>query len=52
MGYQPNGVLRVKRGEAEVARNQKLVLTPQTFVGGASVALVGMAELRAFLRLA
>lgn len=52
VGYQPNGVLRVKRGEAEVARNQKLVLTPQTFVGGASVALVGMAELRAFLRLA
>ncbi|MFP5283516.1 MAG: GNAT family N-acetyltransferase [Actinomycetes bacterium] len=51
VGYQPNGVVRLKRRQDEMARNQRLVLTPDTFVRGPSVRLEGVAELRAFLRL-
>ena len=32
VGYRPNGVSRLKRREGELALNQKLVLTPETFV--------------------
>jgi RimJ/RimL family protein N-acetyltransferase len=51
VGYQPNGILRLKRRPDEMARNQKLVLTPDTFVRGKPVQLEGVGALRTFLRL-
>lgn len=51
VGYQPNGVVRLKRRAGEVALNQKLVLTPQTFVPGATIDVQGAAALTTFLRL-
>lgn len=51
VGYRPNGVVRRKRGDAEVATHQNLLLTPETFVRGAPVEVSGAEELRAFLRL-
>lgn len=39
-----------RRGEA--APNQKFVLTPETFVRGAPIAVVGAVGLRSFLGLA
>lgn len=51
VGYQPNGVIRLKRRAGEVVPNQKLVLTPDTFVRGAPIEVVGLAKLLTFLRL-
>lgn len=34
IGYRPNGVRRLRRREGELALNQGLVLTPETFVRG------------------
>lgn len=50
VGYQPNGVVRMKR-RGQAAPNQKLVLTPETFVRGAPLTVTGAAGLRRFLRL-
>ena len=51
VGYRPDGTDRLlRRGEA--ALNQRLVLTPDTFVRGAPVTVTGAAGLRSFLRLA
>ena len=51
VGYQPNGLARMKRREGELAINQRLVLTPDTFVRGEPVQVTGAAELRRFLDL-
>jgi RimJ/RimL family protein N-acetyltransferase len=51
VGYRPNGVVRVKRRAGEVAPNQRLVLTPRTFVRGGRVEIEGGGELRTFLGL-
>ncbi|HYP46828.1 MAG TPA: GNAT family protein [Propionibacteriaceae bacterium] len=51
VGYRPNGTVRLKRRDNEVAINQKLVLTPDTFVRGAAVVVEGGAPLRTFLGL-
>jgi RimJ/RimL family protein N-acetyltransferase len=51
VGYRPNGVVRLVRRPGEVAVNQRLVLTPATFVRAEPVHTAGGAELRAFLRL-
>ena len=51
VGYQPNGLVRTKRRTGEVVPNQKLVLTPETFVRGAPIEMQGLPALRAFLRL-
>jgi RimJ/RimL family protein N-acetyltransferase len=51
VGYRENGVVRLKRREGEMAPNQKLVLTPDTFVRGPAVEMVGLPALRAFLGL-
>ena len=51
LGYRPNGRFRMKRRDAEVAVNQRLVLTPQTFIRGEPIEVTGAEELRAFLRL-
>lgn len=50
VGYQPNGMVRLAR-RGEVAQNQKLVLTPETFVRGAPVEVAGVGALKSFLRL-
>lgn len=34
LGYQPNGIRRLKRREGELALNQALLLTPEAFVRG------------------
>jgi RimJ/RimL family protein N-acetyltransferase len=51
VGYRENGVVRLKRRAGELALNQKLVLTPDTFVRGPEVEMVGLPALRAFLGL-
>ena len=51
VGYLPNGTVRLKRRPGEVAVDQKLVLTPATFVRGAPIQVTGLAPLRAFLGL-
>ena len=51
VGYRPNGHLRMMRRQDEVAINQRLVLTPDTFVGGEPIEVEGAAALRAFLAL-
>jgi RimJ/RimL family protein N-acetyltransferase len=51
VGYRENGVVRLKRREGEMALNQKLVLTPDTFVRGPDLEMVGLPALRAFLAL-
>jgi len=51
VGYRPNGLVRTKRRSGEVLPNQKLVLTPETFVRGAPIEMQGLPALRAFLRL-
>jgi RimJ/RimL family protein N-acetyltransferase len=51
VGYQPNGRFRMKRREGEVAVNQRLVLTPETFIRGEPIEVAGAEELRAFLKL-
>jgi len=51
VGYQPNGRMRMTRREGEVAVNQRLVLTPTTFVRGEPVEVTGAEPLRTFLGL-
>lgn len=51
VGYRPNGVVRVRRREGEMALNQKLVLTPDDFVRGEPLDVVGATEVRRFLGL-
>ena len=52
LGYQPNGIRRVKRREGELALNQALLLTPEDFVRGPEPLQVsGLAELREFIGL-
>jgi RimJ/RimL family protein N-acetyltransferase len=51
VGYRPNGVVRLRRRTNEVAVNQRLVLTPDTFVRGRPVQLEGVPALRRFLEL-
>ena len=51
VGYRPNGVVRLKRRDGEMALNQKLVLTPADLVRGEPLEVVGAADLRAFLGL-
>lgn len=52
VGYVPNGVRRLKRRDGELAHNQGLVLTPQSFVrGDEPVKVSGVAQLRAFIGL-
>lgn len=51
VGYRPNGRVRRKRREGELAVNQQLVLTPETFVRGDPVTIEGAAELRRFVGL-
>ena len=50
VGYRPNGTVRLKR-KTSVAVNQRLVLTPDTFVRGRPVQLEGIPALRRFLEL-
>ena len=50
VGYRPNGTVRFKR-KTSVAVNQRLVLTPDTFVRGRPVQLEGVPALRRFLEL-
>jgi RimJ/RimL family protein N-acetyltransferase len=51
VGYRPNGRIRRQRRQGEVAINQRLVLTPQTFVRGAPIEVSGAEALRTFLDL-
>jgi len=51
VGYLPNGTIRMRRREGELAINQKLVLTPETFVRGQPIEVAGAADLRSFLGL-
>lgn len=51
VGYRPNGVQRMKRREGEVALNQRLVLTPDSFVRGDPITVCGAEALRTFLGL-
>jgi RimJ/RimL family protein N-acetyltransferase len=51
LGYRPNGLVRMARGEGEVVVNQRLVLTPETFVRRQPIEVTGAQELRAFLKL-
>ena len=51
VGYRPNGVVRLRRRPGEVASNQKLVLTRDTFVRGGPVEMTGVGALRRFLEL-
>lgn len=51
VGYTPNGLVRKQRREGELAINQQLVLTPDTFVRGEPIAVVGAAGLRRFVGL-
>lgn len=52
VGYRPNGVLRLKRRDGEMALNQKLVLTPAELVRGEPLEVCGAEDLRRFLGLA
>ena len=49
LGYQPNGLFRVRRREGEAAVNQRLRLTPEAFVRGEPIEVTGAEKLRAFL---
>jgi RimJ/RimL family protein N-acetyltransferase len=51
VGYRPNGVLRLKRRDGEMALNQKLVLTPADLRRGEPLEVSGAADLRSFLGL-
>jgi RimJ/RimL family protein N-acetyltransferase len=51
VGYRPNGRFRMTRREAEVAINQRLVLTPDAFVRGEPITVIGAERLRSFLEL-
>jgi RimJ/RimL family protein N-acetyltransferase len=51
VGYRPNGVVRLRRRPEEVALNQRLVLTPDTFVRGPAVRMTGVPALLRFLDL-
>ena len=52
LGYQPNGIRRLKRREGELAINQALLLTPEDFVRGPHpLEVSGLAALRAFIGL-
>lgn len=52
VGYRPNGRLRHRRRENEMAINQRLVLTPEDFIRGNPIQVPGAEELRKFLDLA
>ncbi|MET0693758.1 MAG: GNAT family protein [Propionibacteriaceae bacterium] len=52
VGYQPNGVNRMKRRPGEVAPHLRLLLTPETFVRGAPIEIEGLPPLLSFLGLA
>jgi RimJ/RimL family protein N-acetyltransferase len=51
LGYRPNGLVRMARREGEVVVNQRLVLTPETFVREDPIEVTGAEELREFLQL-
>ena len=51
VGYRPNGVVRLKRRDGEMAFNPRLVLTPADLVRGEPVEVVGAEDLSRFLRL-
>jgi RimJ/RimL family protein N-acetyltransferase len=52
VGYQPTVVNRIKRREGELALNQGLVLTPETFVrGDVPIEVTGAEAVRAFIGL-
>ncbi|MDN5771658.1 MAG: GNAT family N-acetyltransferase [Microlunatus sp.] len=51
VGYRPNGVVRLKRRESEMALNQKLVLSPADLVRGDPLEVSGAKDLQAFLGL-
>jgi RimJ/RimL family protein N-acetyltransferase len=52
VGYRPTVVNRIKRREGELALNQGLVLTPETFVrGDVPVEVTGAAAVRSFIGL-
>ena len=52
VGYRPTVVNRLQRREGELALNQGLVLTPETFVRGAQpIEVTGAASVRSFIGL-
>jgi RimJ/RimL family protein N-acetyltransferase len=51
VGYRPNGVVRLKRRDGEMALNQKLVLTPGELRRGDPLEVIGAEDLRSFLGL-
>ena len=52
VGYQPTGIRRLERREGELALNQGLVLTPETFVrGDVTIDVTGADAVRAFIGL-
>ena len=52
VGYRPTVVNRLQRREGELALNQGLVLTPETFVrGGQPIEVTGAASVRSFIGL-
>ncbi|KRE94704.1 GCN5 family acetyltransferase [Nocardioides sp. Soil774] len=52
VGYQPTAVRRIKRREGELALNQGLVLTPETFVrDDLAIEVTGADAVRAFIGL-
>jgi RimJ/RimL family protein N-acetyltransferase len=51
VGYRPNGVVRLKRRDGELALNQKLVLDPSDLVRGEPLEVTGAEDLRTFLGL-
>ena len=51
VGYRPNGVVRLKRRDGEMALNQRLVLTPDDLIRGEPLKVIGAEDLRSFLGL-
>jgi hypothetical protein len=52
VGYRPTAVSRIKRREGELALNQGLVLTPETFVRDAEpIRVTGAEAVRSFIGL-
>jgi RimJ/RimL family protein N-acetyltransferase len=51
VGYQPNGVVRKTRREAEWQTNQRWLLTRDTFVRGEPITVTGADEFRRFIGL-
>lgn len=49
VGYRESGRIRLKRRDGEMALNQQLVLTPETFVRGAPIRVTGAEGLRRFV---